>query len=413
MPYRPLFAVWYPIFVACIFAPAVTLAQCGPYGCPVPGSQPQWRPSTPQVHMLYPPGQPAQRPGGDGLRPAAKTFPSIVRVYAGESRGTGTLVAQRDGHTYILTAHHITHGETGPLAVVLADGRRVPAEVVEGDRANDWLVLRTPELGVAVAQVEFDTDLEPGDTVAAYGFARDQGLCASLGQVSGYASSSRDGRPEMVETTCTVTDGMSGGPILNARGYVVGLITGGGPRYGTGPAFPRLRLVGRLLFGPRHRVPLNPSTPRPSTPRPSTPRPVPPAVPPAIPPAAKPLDLLPDPLTAIERRLEAIEARLLAVAATPGPQGPPGKDGTDGEPGPPGRDGTDGRDGEPGPQGSPGDAAEIDLDALAAAVAERLPPIYFRTVNGRTGDLLAEPDAIRLGEGFTFRVFPFPHEEGK
>jgi len=39
-------------------------------------------------------------------------------------------------------------------------------------------------------------------------------------------------------------------------------------------------------------------------------------------------------------------------------------------------------------------------------VARRLPPIYFRTIDGETGELLAEPEAIHLGEGFTFETYP-------
>jgi hypothetical protein len=376
--------LWYPILLLAALAQTGVAQQviCGPAGCRP--AAPQWRPSTPQQrpshHSLYPPGQPhtpPPQPTGSDLRPASKEFPSIVRVGMGASRGSGTVVAEREGHSYVLTCYHLIRGERGRPHITLHDGRQVPAEIVEGDATNDWLVLRTPALGVAVVRIDFDRDIQPGETVAAYGFPSNRGLMGSRGQVTGYASSTRGGRPEMIETACTVSSGMSGGPIICSRGTIIGLITGGGPRYGMGPAFPRLRLVGRIIFGPRGG-PLDPQAQRPAQPQPTAP--VDPQPDPQPDPPVEPI--LTGRLVRIEERLDQLDQRLdqVAEAAKPGPAGPPG---------PAGADGRDGEPGPPGPPGPPGETPVMDLDTLAAAVAERLPPVGLSRVEAIEHELAA------------------------
>jgi hypothetical protein len=84
-------------------------------------------------------------------------------------------------------------------------------------------------------------------------------------------------------------------------------------------------------------------------------------------------------------QIEALYQRLRtdpALQGQPGPAGPAGRDGTAGTP------------------------AAVDIEQLAAAVAPKLPPIYFRKVNAATGAELSPPEPVRLGEGFTFLLTP-------
>lgn len=86
-----------------------------------------------------------------------------------------------------------------------------------------------------------------------------------------------------------------------------------------------------------------------------------------------------------EAQIEALYQRLLADPALrgqPGPAGPPGRD------------------------GNAGTSPAVDIEQLAAAVAPKLPPIYFRKVNAATGAELSPPEPVRLGEGFTFLLTP-------
>lgn len=113
-----------------------------------------------------------------------------------------------------------------------------------------------------------------------------------------------------------------------------------------------------------------------------------------------------------------------------GPQGPAGERGAMGPAGPsgtPGRDGADGKPGEVseaqiaamasalyqqmqsdptfrGPAGEPGAAAEIDVDQLAAAIKERLPPMTVEILDpsGNVVQRKTEP----LGGKFQFQLKP-------
>lgn len=89
-----------------------------------------------------------------------------------------------------------------------------------------------------------------------------------------------------------------------------------------------------------------------------------------------------------DAQIEQIVQRLVADPRLRGPVGPPGPAG------PAGKD------------GAAATAAPIDVDAVAKAVAGKLPPIYFRKVNAATGAELSPPEPVRLGEGFTFLLTP-------
>jgi len=102
-------------------------------------------------------------------------------------------------------------------------------------------------------------------------------------------------------------------------------------------------------------------------------------------------------------------------------KGPPGPAGVAGDPGPAGPQGPPGEartgpPGEPGPVGPSPSPEEVQAaviawaqsrpDELAAIVIPLLPPIYFRKVDGKTGKEISPPEAVQLGEGFTFYLFP-------
>lgn len=94
-----------------------------------------------------------------------------------------------------------------------------------------------------------------------------------------------------------------------------------------------------------------------------------------------------------------------AMLADPRFRGPAGEAGKIGPAGPAGPAGKDGSAGPPGPPATSA-AVPIDIEKLSAAVAAKLPPIYFRKVNAATGAELSPPQAVRLGEGFTFLLTP-------
>ena len=43
---------------------------------------------------------------------------------------------------------------------------------------------------------------------------------------------------------------------------------------------------------------------------------------------------------------------------------------------------------------------------VADTIAPHLPPIWFRKVDGKTKEQISPPEPVRLGEGFTFLLYP-------
>jgi hypothetical protein len=129
------------------------------------------------------------------------------------------------------------------------------------------------------------------------------------------------------------------------------------------------------------------------------------------PPVTPPLDL--DKLAAQIIEKLATDERFRGPV---GPAGQPGADGVQGPAGPQGSPGETGPLGEVGPAGPPPTEQQIraaviawaqsNPEELAALVLPHLPPIHFRQVDGPTGREISPPDAVRLGEGFTFNLWP-------
>ena len=105
-------------------------------------------------------------------------------------------------------------------------------------------------------------------------------------------------------------------------------------------------------------------------------------------------------IVALNERVKVLESQLVAVGPV-GPRGLPGESVV----GPPGKDGAPGKT---GPAGPPGATPTVDIDDLI----KRLPPWYLRTVHmGADGETIESVtvEEIPLGEGFS--LFLYPHDD--
>ena len=182
---------------------------------------------------------------------------AIVRVRASSDaleadeylqRAVGTGVVIVDKGT-ILTNLHVVAG-AGRIRVVFADGLESDAKIVGQHPENDLAVLQADTVpdDLAAAVLRPRADLTPGDTVVAVGFPFGIGPSVSAGVVSGlkreYRSASGERiLSELIQFDAAVNPGSSGGPLLNASGEVVGIVTamldpGGGGFAGIGFAVP-------------------------------------------------------------------------------------------------------------------------------------------------------------------------------
>jgi putative serine protease PepD len=140
--------------------------------------------------------------------------PSVVVVRAGDALGTGVIVA--DNGT-ILTANHVIAGAKD-VSVTFADGTKSRAAVVSSDPRQDIAALAPAALGGAA---------DVGARVVAIGNPLGLAYSVSSGVISGLnrAADTYDGSYSgLIQFDASVNPGSSGGPLLNARGLVIGIV---------------------------------------------------------------------------------------------------------------------------------------------------------------------------------------------
>ena len=158
---------------------------------------------------------------------------SVLPLWPGYERGgqsrlppgaapEGTATAIRAGG-YLVTALHVV-ARALEITVRLPDGREVPAEVVGRDPPTD----------LAVLKIEADLPLlddapEPalGAPVCAVGNQFGLGLSVTCGVVSALHRSGTgfNSIEDFVQTDATVNPGASGGPLVDAQGRLVGVLS--------------------------------------------------------------------------------------------------------------------------------------------------------------------------------------------
>lgn len=142
-----------------------------------------------------------------------------------ERHGLGSgVIVREDG--YILTNHHVVRG-ADEVDVHLADGRKLPAEIVGGDRATDIAVLKIDANGLTPAKLGKSTELEVGEWVLAIGspFGLEQTVTAGIVSATGRANMGITDYEDFVQTDAAINPGNSGGPLVNLRGEVIGINT--------------------------------------------------------------------------------------------------------------------------------------------------------------------------------------------
>jgi S1-C subfamily serine protease len=138
---------------------------------------------------------------------------------------TGTAWPTADG--YVITDRHVIAGAT-KITLVSTDGARVLATAVAVDASNDLALLRVddptrlpPGLPIAAQSVQL------GERVFTIGYPHPDVMGArprlTEGIVNALVGFGDD--PRFLQISAAILGGNSGGPLLNARGEVVGIVT--------------------------------------------------------------------------------------------------------------------------------------------------------------------------------------------
>jgi len=148
-------------------------------------------------------------------------------------QGSG-FVLDGDGHL-ATNAHVVTTGEPPRLRrakqvfVEFADGNRVPAKILGADANSDVALLKINPRGLTLTPLKLGSSskLNVGAPVAAIGSPFGERQSLSVGIISAIdrniQSLTAFGIGDAIQTDAAINRGNSGGPLLNARGRVIGI----------------------------------------------------------------------------------------------------------------------------------------------------------------------------------------------
>ena|SRR5689334_16946543 len=141
-----------------------------------------------------------------------------------EGAGSGFVI---DPAGYVLTNHHVVSG-ADRVTVTLSDGRVLRADVIGVDPAIDVALLQIHARGaLPVAPLGDSAALRVGEWVCAIGNPLGVYVhSVTVGVVSFLGRKLFDqGLDAFIQTDAAISFGNSGGPLINARGEVVGITT--------------------------------------------------------------------------------------------------------------------------------------------------------------------------------------------
>jgi serine protease Do len=157
--------------------------------------------------------------------------------------GSGVIISP-DG--YIVTNRHVIDGAVD-IRVTMSDRKILSAKLIGSDPLTDLAVIKIDGHDLPSVPWGNSQDLRPGQTVLAFGnpfgfrFTVTRGIVSALNRPNPYSDDPR--KPGgFIQTDAAINQGNSGGPLVDARGEVVGintfLISPSGAFSGMGFAIP-------------------------------------------------------------------------------------------------------------------------------------------------------------------------------
>lgn len=208
-----------------------------------PEQMPVWEDTDSQPRTAWWPFTSPRRPPLYESNPYNVTpHPAVARVIVPEGRvtsfGSGTLVDVREQYGLVVTNWHVVRDSEGIVEVVFPSGFRSHARPLKVD--SNWdlaaLVIWRPQ----IEPVKISTQPpRPGDLLTIHGYGRGQYRIAT-GRCTAYYAPHRNYPMEMVELDVEARQGDSGGPILNQRGEIAGVLFGAGQGTTLGSFAPRV-----------------------------------------------------------------------------------------------------------------------------------------------------------------------------
>ncbi len=152
-----------------------------------------------------------------------KISPSVVQIGAGRWRGGTGTVWSKDGH--IVTSNHVI-GRMQEVEVGFNDGSKQTAKVVGRDPYSDIALLKVDSDNLTPVETGNSDTLKVGQFVLALANPFGRQPSATSGIITNPAFSIRGpwgGMDKVVVTDARLNPGYSGGPLIDAKGRIVGI----------------------------------------------------------------------------------------------------------------------------------------------------------------------------------------------
>lgn len=178
-------------------------------------------PPSPEQHRRPPVDDQARGKGpGDGAPPAP--------LPDGRHIGTGVVVTEKG---LVITNYHVVAG-AHRIEVSFHDGQTSEAALVQAVPEKDLAILQPKSIpdDLPPATLGSSRELVPGSEVVAVGFPFGIGPSVSAGVVSGLdrefvSPDDKERLDKLIQFDAAANPGNSGGPLVNMKGEVVGIVT--------------------------------------------------------------------------------------------------------------------------------------------------------------------------------------------
>lgn len=170
------------------------------------------------------------KPIGNTQQLAGASLPKVVMIKSGDRQGTGFFFTPTG---LVLTNRHVVGSSPEKeVSLELADGSSVQAKTIYISRKDDFAVLQ-PIIAKNYSPLPLCYANYPvaGQEVVALGSPRGLANTVTRGIVSAVRRSGEDMKSDvpvnstLIQTDASVNPGNSGGPLVNANGEVLGIIT--------------------------------------------------------------------------------------------------------------------------------------------------------------------------------------------
>jgi S1-C subfamily serine protease len=167
-----------------------------------------------------------------------RAIESVITIKAEYGFASGFIISKMG---YLITTHHVIEGKNF-TDVILPNGLTLQAEIVQVNQDYDLALLKIKGSGFKPLPIGDSHGLIVGEEVFAIGTPVHPALGQSVSR--GIISGKRELRKkELIQTDVKIDPGNSGGPIINAKGEIVGIVT--------------WKIVGRGYEGLAFCIPIN------------------------------------------------------------------------------------------------------------------------------------------------------------